>query len=87
MKAGPDYADPAQVTEYRNRAAAMLPATATQRQIQEKADELMYYSPYQNFGDPKANAGLGDHDNQVYTKMLRGLQGRVNNPKKFGETD
>lgn len=87
LKAGPDYADPAQVTEYRNRAAAMLPATATQRQIQEKADELMYYSPYQNFGDPKANAGLGDHDNQVYTKMLRGLQGRVNNPKKFGETD
>ena len=87
MKAGPDYADAAQVTEYTNRATAMLPATATPSQIRQRRDELMYNSPYQNFGNPAANSGLGDFDNQAYTKMLRGLQARANNPKKLGETD
>lgn len=91
MKAGPDYSKDDQVKYFETLAEASLPVTGrTPKAIKQKADEMMYYAPYQTVGDPAAkgpDGKDGDMDSRIYRKMHEELYERATKQDKFKLND
>ncbi len=91
MKAGPDYSKDDQVKYFETLAEASLPVTGrTPKAIKQKADEMMYYAPYQTVGDPTAkgpDGKDGDMDSRIYRKMHEEFYERATKQDKFKLND